>query len=128
MTVLVLIRGLPGSGKSTIARNMRGFEHIEADMFFEQEGEYRFDPAKLNDAHRYCLERTRAALAQGKNVVVSNTFSRCLEMAPYFSLGVPVRVIEAKGQFVSIHAVGDDVINAMAAQWEALPLEWHDAI
>ena len=29
---LVLIRGLPGSGKSTMARAMTGFVHLEADM------------------------------------------------------------------------------------------------
>lgn len=39
---LVLIRGLPGSGKSTMAKVLAqvGYEHYEADMFFERDGVY----------------------------------------------------------------------------------------
>jgi tRNA uridine 5-carbamoylmethylation protein Kti12 len=35
---LILIRGLPGSGKSTIAREYvkQGYHHFEADMYFEK--------------------------------------------------------------------------------------------
>lgn len=47
MTDLFIIRGLPGSGKSmfarTIASSMDDTVHFEADMFFERDGEYRFD-------------------------------------------------------------------------------------
>lgn len=58
---LVLIRGLPGSGKSTIARAMAAYEHYEADMYFEKGGEYCYDASKIKDAHEWCQRETRSA-------------------------------------------------------------------
>ena len=42
---LVLVRGLPGSGKSTYARSL-GYPNFEADMFFIKDGKYVYNPAK----------------------------------------------------------------------------------
>lgn len=125
MQELVLIRGLPGSGKSTLARAMDGFVHYEADMsFMSDDGVYRFDPARLKDAHESCQYKTRRALLAGKSVVVSNTFTRLIEMDPYFTmaaaLNVPVRVIIATGTWKSVHNVPERTIQAMAKRWETL--------
>jgi len=49
-----LIRGLPGSGKTTMAKKIEGFEHFEADQYFEKDGSYEFDPSELNSAHEEC--------------------------------------------------------------------------
>ena len=53
---LVLIRGLPGSGKTTMARVLAlvGYEHHEADHYFERDGAYKFDPADLPKVHQAC--------------------------------------------------------------------------
>lgn len=58
---LVLIRGLPGSGKSTIARELaaKGYKHFEADMWFEMRRK-PFDGLLLRHAHRWCKEQTEA--------------------------------------------------------------------
>ena len=44
--VLFLIRGLPGAGKSTLAKNL-GALFFEADMYFLEGNEYKFNPLKL---------------------------------------------------------------------------------
>ena len=120
--VLVLIRGLPGSGKSTSARSMHGFEHFEADMFFERGGSYSFDPAQLPAAHAWCLQRASDALQEGKAVVVSNTFTRSWEMAPYIDAaeryGASVQIIEAKGGWPNVHGVPESAIQRMIDRWE----------
>ena len=76
MTELVLIRGLPGAGKSTYAqKHFPGHKHLEADMYFNRTGTYKFDPKKLNSAHTWCQGRTHRALSAGHDVVVTNTFT-----------------------------------------------------
>ncbi len=53
---LVLIRGLPGSGKSTMAKDLatQGYLHFEADMYFELDGHYRYDASCIREAHSWC--------------------------------------------------------------------------
>lgn len=126
MTTLTLIRGLPGSGKSTIARRLAeanfGAVHLEADQFFEQDGEYRFDPTLLRDAHAWCQERTEDRLQGGRDVIVSNTFTQIWELVPYFDLakrfGIVPTVITAQNQFKNIHNVPDEVLNKMRDRFQ----------
>ena len=53
---LVLIRGLPASGKTTMASvlPMIGYKHFEADMFFEVGGVYLYDAKRIGEAHAWC--------------------------------------------------------------------------
>ena len=120
---LVLIRGLPGSGKSTRASGLAsvGFEHFEDDMFFVRDGIYRYDASRIKDAHAWCQKMTRDALATGKRVVVSNTFTRLQEMEPYLSMASRVRVVEARGNWGNIHGVPAAMVQRMAERWESLP-------
>ncbi|WP_114969928.1 AAA family ATPase [Rhodoferax ferrireducens] len=123
-TALVLIRGLPGSGKSTMASVlvMVGYKHFEADMFFEIDGIYRYDATRIREAHDWCKHMTRDALSRGENVVVSNTFTRVNEMAPYLEMGAgKIRVIEAKGTWENSHGVPRQMVDRMAARWELFP-------
>jgi hypothetical protein len=118
---LVLIRGLPGSGKTTLAGSYAGYRHFEADQFFCRDDAYRFDETLLDEAHRTCFENTRNALCRGDNAVVSNTFTRRNEIEPYFALGYPTRVVEARGRFTSVHGVSSEVMARLARQWEVWP-------
>lgn len=121
---LVLIRGLPGSGKSNMASilAMIGYKHFEAGMFFEIGGTYRFDRTRIGDAHDWCQHMTRQALARGDNVVVSNTFTTRWEMEPYFSMTTrTVRVIEAKGNLANVHGAPPEAVKRMALRWESMP-------
>ena len=77
MKELFLLRGLPGSGKSTFAKALTGVYTIEADRYFMDGDEYKFDPSKLKDAHAWCQNTTRVWMTTGvKRITIANTFRR----------------------------------------------------
>lgn len=127
MPKLTLIRGLPGAGKSTMARAMveadSSLRHFEADQYFvDASGNYMFEPSEIEDAHSWCFAETRSAINDGFSVVVSNTFTRKWEMEPYLKLatqlGIELEILEAKGNYASIHGVPQKTIDAMRSRWE----------
>lgn len=118
---LILVRGLPGSGKSTYAKAL-GIFHVEADMFCMVDGEYVFDATKHKENHRTCATMAYLCLSSGADCVVSNTFTQKWELEPYLkmgnALGVEVEIIRLQGSFGSIHNVPIDVINLMQNRFE----------
>lgn len=117
---IVLIRGLPGSGKTTAAKNMNAYEHFEADMFLMVDCKYVYDPSKINAAHDWCVAKAKESLEKGLNVVVSNTFVKLWEMDRYIKLGYPYRIVEMKNRWKNVHGVPEDKVEEMARRWEAL--------
>ena len=121
---LFLIRGLPGSGKSTTAKALADWWEcvtLEADMFFMVKGKYEFDPARIKLAHGWCQNEARKYLKDGTNVIVANTFTQKWEMQPYIDMEyASLQIIECKGQFQNVHGVPKQTIAKMAERWENL--------
>jgi len=121
---LTIIRGLPGSGKTTVAKTeYPEAKHCEADQYFEDgNGNYNFDPGKLKDAHEVCQKCARDGLESGKDVVVSNTFTQCWEMEPYIDMaddaGADVEIRIERGDYGNVHDVPEYVILAMKNRFE----------
>ncbi|KAF6733452.1 NEDD4-binding protein 2 [Oryzias melastigma] len=86
--VLVLLRGAPGSGKSTLARAFLeqnpGGAILSTDDYFLRNGEYRFDPTVLGEAHEWNHKRAKEAFERGTNpIIIDNTNMQGWEMKPY---------------------------------------------
>lgn len=109
---LILVRGVSGSGKSTVAGMFNTSHCYAADDFFMQDGEYRFSLSRLNEAHQWCVNETFSALENGAElVVVHNTFTRESELSRYTdraeAMGVQVFVIVVENRHgnTSVHNV-----------------------
>lgn len=78
--MLTLITGLPGSGKTTLAKawaTRSGALHLNSDVLrreMDLMGHYRQEDKKK--VYAALQERTRAALLEGRDVVVDSTFYR----------------------------------------------------
>lgn len=124
---LIIIRGLPGAGKSTLAKSLTRYIHFEADMFWGDP--YVFDRDRLSEAHEWCETRVAKTLEDLitnprddiDGVVVSNTFTATWEMSAYFTtamfldLEMP-QVILVQGDYGSIHGVPDEVVERMRSR------------
>lgn len=87
---LYILRGLPGSGKTTLAYRLigdSGVMYAADDYYYDDEGVYRWDPSKIGAAHSQCQRRVKEALELGVPVVVvHNTNTMRKEMKPYLDM------------------------------------------
>lgn len=128
---LYIIRGLPGSGKSTYANiHLPTAVHFEADQFFINDNlEYKFDSKLISVAHEWCFSNVVKALHSGNDVVVSNTFTKLWELNKYltidenYGLDVDIKIIEVKTVFENIHGVPANKLEQMRNRWEEIPAD-----
>lgn len=94
--ILYIVRGVPGSGKSTFAKTLTNeYSICEADQYFvdKETGEYKFNFDELKIAHQWCRDEVEIRMKDNQvnyqfypTIVVSNTFTQEWEMEPYFKL------------------------------------------
>ncbi|NWQ67746.1 N4BP2 protein, partial [Neopipo cinnamomea] len=89
--VLVLLRGVPGSGKSYLARNLLednpGGIILSTDDYFNKNGQYHYDPNCLGEAHDWNRKRAKEAFEMGISpIIIDNTNIQAWEMKPYVTL------------------------------------------
>lgn len=136
MAKLMIIRGLPGSGKSTLAGKIWSEscvwdDVVEADMYFMDGNEYKFDATKLYNAHKWCFDKVYENLHYDYNVIVSNTFTTMKEMKQYLELmdvfpDLEITVVDMVTQFESIHNVPTETMEKMKNRWQPLDPSWID--
>ena len=133
MKKLYIVRGLPGSGKSTFAESLVGSDFLvcEADKYFIVDGEYKFDGTKIKQAHEWCKNRVKTYMKDSlvndqfyREIAVSNTFTQEWEMESYYKLAeqygymVFSIIVENRHGGVNQHGVPAEKLEQMKNRFE----------
>lgn len=121
---LYLIRGVPGSGKSSLGfallrAGLVGYSFEADDYFLDSRGNYNFDPSKLKQAHEYCQNQVKQVLHHRVNVAVTNTSTTEKEVQVYEEIAKEYGakfvslIVENRHGGTSIHAVPEEKVQQM---------------
>lgn len=124
MKSLYLIRGIPGSGKTSFAKEISD-HNVAADDYEGLYGPDGFDRSKLKEAHEYCRGVVERWMSENiEKIAVHNTFTMQWEMNTYFSLAsnygyrVYTLIMENRHSGKSEHEVPETTISYMRDRFE----------
>lgn len=127
MKDLILVRGVVGAGKTTLAKMIAGDHIVAADDYFDLFNLGNFDHRKLKDAHEYCQDIVEIWMNDNApKIAVHNTFTRKFEMEHYFKLAeeygyrVHTIVVENRHESESVHQVPPETVAKMKERFEVV--------
>lgn len=127
---LILLRGLPGSGKTTLAKILsenNTYPVFSVDDYFtnKKTGEYIFNFQDNHLAYKQCEELTKDAMQQQlSKIFVHNTFTIDWELEAYFKLASKfnynlfVVTVENYHHNKNTHEVSDEQLQKMAEKYK----------
>ena len=123
MKTLIILRGIPGSGKTSFA-SFLGKAVCCADDYFVHDGEYKWKAEDIGKAHGWCQRKCRRFMkAQLEQIVVANTNTTEREMQPYMDLArqfgymVYSVIVENRHGNASVHGVPEATLDKMKARF-----------
>lgn len=132
MNTAIIMRGIPGSGKSTFARELAEGKHAvicSTDDYFVKDGTYARDISKLAKYHEQNLERFIESLKDGVPLVIcDNTnvrrdhYSAYVRFAEHYDYRVAIVTMPhprpETAAARNIHGVSREHIERLLSQWE----------
>mmetsp|Transcript_12638 Transcript_12638/g.11186 ORF Transcript_12638/g.11186 Transcript_12638/m.11186 type:complete len:142 (+) Transcript_12638:32-457(+) len=129
-----IMRGIPGSGKSTVAKKIAGEEgviHSTDNYFVNEEGEYVFDGSKIKRNHEKNYSAFVQSIEDGQEtVIVDNTNTQEFEYKKYATYAteagyvvsyVTIPFISAEEAAErNTHGVPAEAIERMMKRWKKM--------
>lgn len=117
---VILLRGLPGAGKSTwVAANAPGAVVCSADSFlYEPDGTYNWSPTRLGMAHGRCMDAFQKALDDRQPLIVVDNCNLTNRDLRYY-----VEHAERHGAEIEIRTIHADPLVAQARGLHGVPAE-----
>lgn len=132
---LIILRGLPGSGKSTIVNYISSIykcSSCSADDYFVVGEKYIFDKLKLNDAHEACYTKAELCMMNNNDIIfIDNTnvtkkeYNKYIFLASKYNYNVNILEIFCKNRDVAVkfalrnsHEVSINDILKMLSKWD----------
>jgi predicted kinase len=127
---LILLRGLPGSGKTTLAKLLsedNTYPIFSVDDFFTnaETGEYVFNFSDNHLAYKQCELLAKDAMRQNiSKIFVHNTFTLDWELEPYFKLAnefnykLFIVTVENYHNKINTHGVSLEQLQKMAEKYK----------
>ena len=126
--------GLPGSGKSYLAKTLNGLILSTDDYFYDSHNVYQYNPKQIPEAHEWNQKRAFEAFKKGvSRVIVDNTSVEAWEAKPYvveaikYNYSVVIREPETewwKRRDLQVcaeknsHGVTLEILSRMYAKWQ----------
>jgi len=127
---LIILRGIPGCGKTTVAdmlsEGVFNYPVCCADDFFTDEnGVYNWYPGGIKKAHEMSQNKCKEAMESGvERVIVANTNTTEKEMKPYYDMAkqygyrVFSMIVENRLNTTNVHGVPEETIEKMRKRFE----------
>lgn len=130
--IMYILRGLPGSGKSTFVSLAAKTYVCSADHYYMVGDKYLFDRNVIGDAHKMCRFKADAACkANFPEVIIDNTNTTWKEVRPYVEIadkyGYKVIFVTPRTARCNdvdecfkrnVHGVPKEAIQAMKDRWQ----------
>jgi len=125
MRTVIILRGLPGSGKSSIVKYFEPCGYVSMDLFWGEQ--YKFDRTRLREAVEWTHNRFISMLDEftHETIVVDNVsykkehFAFYLDEAKKRDCRVHVLHVERPlNELSNIHGVTFDTVSRHVEQWE----------
>jgi predicted kinase len=122
---LIIVRGIPGSGKTTFAKMIGRAICCADDWHTDREGNYNWKPENVGKAHDWCKRKCRRFMKKNINpVLVVNTSTTEKELAPYIAMAKYYGykyfsvIVENRHGGVNEHGVPEQTLDKMTDRFE----------
>lgn len=123
--ILIIVRGIPGSGKSSFGELLGTKAICTADDYHIRNGIYDWQGSRIGAAHDWCQRKCKRFMKkQIERIVIANTNTTVRELQPYMDLArqfgymVYSVVVENRHGSVNIHDVPEATLEKMKTRFD----------